>query len=401
MEILVLRAAVLLVLLPALLLLAYNLVLALVSLLPPRPRTRVPADFERPRMVVVIPAHDEEAAILPTLRACQALDYPAERLEIVVVADNCTDATAEVVRSHGMRVLERHDTRERGKGFALRWAFDQLLREEHDAFVVLDADCLFQPDALQRFAEAFAEGHRVLQANYVVSNPDASPISYALAVGNVIENDLYYAPKDVLGLMVALRGTGMVFAREVLEEHPWGAYSIVEDLDYSMALYRDGGDVTFLPDVPVFSAFPESAEQLRVQRGRWAGGNAQMGKVEAVQALVESMTTGRGILVDMALTILSQSRPLQLLLVLVGWALALGGAWFTGDRVLWGLFWLANALLGGLVLYLAAGILRLGLSPRRLSLLVQTPWVVGRLAWIALRGVVSGASMAWERTPRA
>ena len=409
MEILVLRLLAVLLLAPPTLLLAYNLFLALASVRARPSATRGAGDEivaavgdERPwpRLAVVIPAHDEEEQLGQTLADCQALDYPGGSFEIVVVADNCTDRTAAIARDAGVRCLERHDRGERGKGFALRWAFDQLLAEGHDAYVVLDADCRLDPGALREFGRELRGGARVLQAAYVVANPDASPISYALAVGNTIENDLYYAPKSRLGWVVALRGTGMVFAREVLEALPWGAYSIVEDLDYSMQLYRRGERVHYLPGVAVRSDFPQSLEQLRVQRGRWAGGNAIMGRRQALRALAEGLRRRSWIHLDMGLTVLSQSRPLQLLLVTAGWVVAALGLRLTADPGLRALLHLAHVLVLGYGVYLAWGVARLGMSGERGRLLLRAPLVVVRLAWIALRGVLGTGTGAWERTPR-
>ena len=111
-------------------------------------------------------------------------------------------------------------------------------------------------------------------------------MSYASAVGNALENDLFYEPKSKLGLAVLLRGTGMVFHREILERFPWKAYSVAEDVQYALQLIRNGVRITFLPDVRVFSPFPVTREQLTIQApavglGRGGAGQGRGDEVDA------------------------------------------------------------------------------------------------------------------------
>ena len=219
-------------------------------------------------------------------------------------------------------------------------------------------------------------------------------------MGNAIENDLYYAPKSALGWVVSLRGTGMVLHRDVLARHPWGAFSIVEDLDYSMALYRAGIEVTYLHDVNVSSWFPESIGQLRVQRERWAGGNVQMSKGQAVRLLIEGMTSRRWIVADMGLTILTQSRPLLVVLLGLGLAMSLIAWLVSGGAEAAAALALALFLNAGFAAYLAWGIARLGLSSHRLGLLLRAPAVIGQLVAISVRSAAGAGATGWERTPR-
>jgi cellulose synthase/poly-beta-1,6-N-acetylglucosamine synthase-like glycosyltransferase len=396
----VLRALGLLFAVSSVVLFLYNFTLALLSLVRRRGQTTPREVGQNLRFAIVVPAHNEERTIAATLHSCRAIDYPADKYDVFVIADNCTDDTAGVVCNHGIHCLERQDETQRGKGYALRWAFDQLLPKGYDAFVVLDADCRIDAHSLSVFADEMASRQAVLQANNTVSNPDDSAISYAVAVGNAMENQLYYRPKSELGLVVLLRGTGMVFRREVLERYPWGAFSIVEDMDYSISLYKNGLKVKFLPDVAVRSPSPVNFEQLAAQRSRWAGGNVQLGKVGAPKLLAEGIGKRKAIYVDMALTIVSQSKPLQLTSVSLLYLISTLGILLSRDRFFDGLFGLSNVLVIGYAVYILWGVLDLGLSLRRLKLLLQTPPVFVKLAVIALRSVLRGSAAAWDRTPR-
>jgi 1,2-diacylglycerol 3-beta-glucosyltransferase len=390
----------LVLLVPAVVCCAYYLSLATVQLLAGERRRQSGANAAH-TFAILIPAHNEEAALPATLAACAALDYPADRFTVYVVADNCDDRTAQVAAAAGAVVLERHDDVRRGKGPALAWALDHVLPLRPDAVVVLDADCRLDRHALREFDERLSSGDAVLQASYVAANPEESGISYAVAVGNVLENDLFYAPKSRLGLAVLLRGTGMVFRRDVLEQHPWRAHSITEDTEYTLELLRAGLHVRFLPHTRVLSDFPAHAGQLGVQRQRWAAGNLRFGRAQALRLMSEGIVRGRATLLDLGWTLLVLSRPLVLaealatLLVAALCAALVPGPFSAGLLV---------AGLGVIVLqglYVGLGVVRLGVSARRLALLGGSAAALARLLGITIRGLFGSRKLAWLRTPRA
>ncbi len=350
---------------------------------------------------ILIPAHDEEATLPATLAACAALDYPPDRFTVYVVADNCADRTAAVAAAAGAVVLERRDDERRGKGPALAWALGRVLPLRPDAVVVLDADCRLDRHALREFDRRLSAGDAVLQASYVAANPEESGISYAVAVGNVLENDLFYAPKSRWGLAVLLRGTGMVFRRDVLEAHPWRADSVTEDTEYTLELLRAGLRVRFLPHTRVTSDFPAHAGQLRVQRQRWAAGNFRFGRAQALRLMAEGILSRRGSLFDLGWTLLVVSRPLVLAEALAALLLcALCAALVPGPPSA-GLLTTAFSVVLLQGLYVGLGVVRLGLSRRRLALLAGSAAAFGRLLGITLLGVFGSHKLAWVRTPRA
>ena len=124
-------------------------------------RPRVPGrPADSTRFVVVIPAHNEELGVAGTVESVLRADYPSERRRVLVVADNCSDATAERAEQAGARVLVRHDAERRGKGYALAAAFEQVLQDpDVDAVVVVDADTEVTPNLLSAFGARFE--HRV------------------------------------------------------------------------------------------------------------------------------------------------------------------------------------------------------------------------------------------------
>jgi cellulose synthase/poly-beta-1,6-N-acetylglucosamine synthase-like glycosyltransferase len=378
------------------LVIGYKSLLVLVGLVRSCPSLPV-STLPLARFVIVIPAHDEETMITDVVECCRSMDYPADRFDVFVIADNCSDRTAELARAAGACVLERKDAAARGKGYALQWGFDRILPSDFDAVVVLDADCRMERHGLRVFDANLASGARVLQCRYVVDNPDECVMSYASAVGNLIENDWFYAPKSRLRLAVLLRGTGMVFDRSALRQVPWSAQSITEDVEYSLRLIRHEIPIKFLPEVRVFSSFPVSRDQLMVQRRRWAAGTIRVGCAEAFRLMAVGIWRRSLVLFDAGWTVLIVSRPLLVMLALLTYLLALSTWWVSSDGVAVAI---AAIELAAILCYFAVGVYGLGLNARRLRLLAAAPLVLVQLSWASLQGLAGIDRGSWRRTPR-
>jgi 1,2-diacylglycerol 3-beta-glucosyltransferase len=358
------------------------------------------SDESRHRFALIIPAHNEEDVIADTLESCKRLDYPTDRFAVFVLADNCTDRTAEIARLHGVHCLERHDPDNPGKGQALEWAFPQVLATACDAVAVIDADCVVDQHALQVFDHCLVAGNPVLQANYVMSNPDASTISYLARIGNVTEYDFFYAPKSDLGLSVTLVGTGMVFRRDILERHPWHATSVTEDTEYTLALTKARVRVRLVSNVAVRQAAAERFDQLRPQRKRWARGTLRLSRHQSFATVLEGICCRNLRLADFGWTLAVLSRPLVLahllMTVLVGGLLSV----LTTSRLFDGLFYASLAILAAQAVYFAVAVAAVGISWHRILLLLATPMAVLRLIGISVCGALSSETPRWERTPR-
>src|SRR5205814_5727398 len=121
----------------------------------------------RSRLAVLVPAHNEAELIDRCVASLQKQRYPSHLFRIVVVADNCTDDTAEIARFAGAEVLVRHQPTARGKGQALAWAIGHVFSDPKvpDAIVVVDADSVADADFLRRLEVEFAAGHESVQGN--------------------------------------------------------------------------------------------------------------------------------------------------------------------------------------------------------------------------------------------
>jgi cellulose synthase/poly-beta-1,6-N-acetylglucosamine synthase-like glycosyltransferase len=253
----------------------YQLTLLAAAAAWPRGRRagRTPAG-EPLRMTVLVPAHDEELSLPATLASLLAVDYPRDRCDFVVIADNCVDRTADIAREAGATVLERHDSTRLGKGHALAWALERLSARTTpaDAVVVVDADCTVTPNLLRSIDRRLRAGESAVQTSYSVANPDDSAASALRFAAFALVNTVRPLGKTNLGLSAGLLGTGMGFTAKLLEDHPWRAFTVTEDAEYQLRLILGGRRVAFAPEAGVASPMPTSLAASRDQNLRWEAG---------------------------------------------------------------------------------------------------------------------------------
>jgi cellulose synthase/poly-beta-1,6-N-acetylglucosamine synthase-like glycosyltransferase len=384
-------AAVLVVGLGLFLLTAYLLFLTLVAFVAPR-RVPAPGPAQR-RFAVLIPAHDEELVILRLLRSLDALDYPRDRFDVCVVADNCTDGTADIARTFGARVYERVDDVERAKGFALRWLLKQLAADAYDAFVVLDADSVVEPNLLRAFDARLAAGWRVIQAYYSVLNAQASAVAGLRYAALAALHYVRPLGRSALGLSVGLKGNGMCFSAPVLEQFAWNWFTLAEDVEFHLALVRAGVRVDFAWETCVRADMPVTLAQATTQNQRWEGGRLQLLRTHVPRLVVDGIRRLSPMRLDAAIE--QVIPPLSVPFVLGGLCFVLALAVGSIPAAL-----LAALSVLGQMLYLAAGLvlvraplsayLALGSAP------VYIAWKVGLYA----RALLNARAQSWIRTAR-
>lgn len=212
------------------------------------------------------------------LESLAALNYPRDRYTVYVIADNCTDGTALLARAAGwVRVYERADQTRRGKGYALNWILQRLEEEQraHDAYVVLDADSVVDPELLQAFARELAQGAEAAQAYNGVLNITDSPSSALRWMALALVNHVRPLGRNGLGSSSTLTGNGMCLRRSLLQRHPWQAFTIGEDYQYYLTVVEQGGRVRYVPEAIVRSEMPVTFEQMKTQDVRWESVGSQ------------------------------------------------------------------------------------------------------------------------------
>lgn len=235
------------------------------------------SDREPIRFLIIVPAHDEELLLGATLRSLRGLDYPSDAYSVAVVADNCTDATAQIAAAAGAHVLERRDETHIGKPAVLAWMAERLdAFAWADAVVVVDADCEVSPNLLAALVLRLSTGARAVQANYVVANPTSSWLTGLRSVAFTLDNYIKPLARERLGLSCGLFGTGMAFERTLVQQLPWRAFLLTEDYEYHLQLVEAGERVAFAPEAWIASSMPMSLQASHSQHARWEGGRLQL-----------------------------------------------------------------------------------------------------------------------------
>jgi cellulose synthase/poly-beta-1,6-N-acetylglucosamine synthase-like glycosyltransferase len=381
--------------LPVLAWTVYLGVLALLSRATPVP---APAGPPRTRFDVIVPAHDEEAGIAATVESLLATDYPRELRRVVVVADNCTDATAVRAAAAGAHVLERSDATRRGKGYALAYAFERTLAESAaDAVAVVDADTLVTPNLLRAFDARFRSGARAVQAHYGVANRDDSWRTRLMHIGFTLFHDVRSRARERLKVSAGLRGNGMAFSVDTLREVPHEAFSIVEDVEYGIRLGLVGHRVWSAGDAEVLGAMVSSERASRSQRRRWEGGRMALARQHAAPLLRAGVRRRSLTLLDLAFDVLVPPLSYVGLATLLG-TVAACTAWALGHARWWAVAPWCVAI-AALALYVARGLVLARVGFRGVLDLLRAPvYVIWKVA-LALRP--SGSQKGeWVRTTR-
>ncbi len=237
-----------------------------------RKRRRAATSMRPQRLLVLIPAHDEELLIGDCVRSLLALQYPPTHLGVVVIADNCSDRTAALARAAGARCLERHDRKLAGKPRAIAWALEQVRLSDYDAVAIIDADTVVDRNFVAELNAKAPLRAKAVQGFFDLSNPDETPITRMSAVLATATHQFAYPLKGRAGLNVPLVGNGMVIGTDVLGRYGWHAFSICEDWEMFALLTERGVAIESAPRARILSQEARSLNQSSTQRQRWTAG---------------------------------------------------------------------------------------------------------------------------------
>lgn len=300
------------------------------------------------RLAVLVPAHNEATGISATLSSIRSQLKPTDRL--LVVADNCTDATADIARCCGAEVIERQQADLRGKGYALDFGLKHLASDPPQVLVVVDADCTLDEGCLRYLAEACVRSGRPVQALYLMNAPTEAPLRLRLAAFTWrIKNWLRPLGALRLGVPCPLMGTGMAFPWQLIRQANLASGHLVEDMKLGIDLARVGHPPLFVPEARVDSVFPLSNDAAQAQRSRWEHGHLSTLASDGPSLLWGAVSARDARLTLMALDLMVP--PLTLLLGLVLLDFLLGSVLASVIGV-----WPMGIALTGLILVLAASI---------------------------------------------
>jgi cellulose synthase/poly-beta-1,6-N-acetylglucosamine synthase-like glycosyltransferase len=385
------RIIVLIIAIPATLSCAYLLFLTLLS-----GRLSVPArSSQKLRFDVVVPAHNEESSITRTVSSLQRMQWPAELFRVVVVADNCTDATASVARQGGAHVLERQDLALRGKGYALAHAFAWSIADGFaSALVVVDADAEVSPNLLEAFAARIERGARAMQAHYGILNPAASWRTQLISIAKGAFHIVRSRARERLGLSSGIRGNGWCVTHELLHQVPYRFYSLTEDTEFGIALGLAGCRVEYAGEADANADMAVSEKVARSQRQRWEQGRFQLVRTSTLPLLAAAVRRPSLVCFDLAMDLMV--LPLSYLvanLLLLGVAAAVLRLWDPAATL--GVWWALGCLIA-LAVHVLRGWQLSGVGLRGLLALIHVPGFILWRIWLLL----GRKSSDWVRTDR-
>ena len=351
---------------------------------------------EVPRLLFLVPAHDEELLIAGCVRSLVGMNYPRGKTRIIVIADNCSDQTAEIARTEGAEALIRVDRDAPGKPRALAWALDQIELRDWDACVIVDADSTVAPGFATGVAKLAPLNDIAFQSNIGMLNEFEN---WLTRLGGVLARCRYevtYPLKQSAGLNCPINGNGMGFGTNLLIRDGWRAFSITEDSE-QYAVYTEAGvPIRHASEADLFAQEPRSLDQGVTQRRRWLAGRIRIIRDWAVRLVVSPRISWHQKL-D-AFVELGLASPVLHLLVaaLVVVAALVGIRGTTG----WWIAALAAASLTGLAISTIVVIARHPQPWRTLSSFVLLPvYAVWRLV-VLVRTIVTLRDTTWRRTAR-
>lgn len=339
---------------------------------------------------------ERETSSLPTLTDILAEIGPRDRL--LVVADNCSDDTAEVARSAGAEVIERRDDENRGKGHALDYGIRHLSGAAPEVVIIVDADCRLENGAIDTLAERASATGRPIQALYLMHAPDESSVNEQVSEFTWrLKNWVRPLGLTNLGLPCQLVGTGMAFPWSTLNAANLATGALTEDLKLGLDLALKGHLPLFCPSAVVRSYFASSSQGRNTQQQRWEQGHREL-IFSTVPRVLSSAFASRDLrLMAMALDLAVPPLFLLVLLLSAVFAITASGAVLGLSAVP---FYISGSAIAALVLSIVIawfGYGRDALPPR--SLVSIVPYVYSKLHhYIRILG--GSRATTWVRTDR-
>ena len=253
----------------------YQLIVSICSLI--KLKDKPILENKQNRFMAIIPAHNEAAVVANLVESLKNQDYPKDKYDIYVIADNCTDNTAQIAKNAGAIVYERFDKEKKTKGFALQWFLAQKIKEDapYDAFCIFDADNVADKNFLKAMNKKLCQGENVVQGYRDIKNPTDNWITAGYAIFYWMMNRFYHLARYNLGLSPLLNGTGFMVRFDIIKPTGWDTKTLTEDIEFSLKNIIEGRKLGWATDAIVYDEQPTSFRQSWSQRERWTVGHIQ------------------------------------------------------------------------------------------------------------------------------
>lgn len=238
-------------------------------------------ETELHRYAVLISARNEENVIESLVNSIHHQDYNQELIDIYVIADNCTDNTADSAENAGATVFVRNDMKNVGKGYALDYAIKRIFGDKgedfYDGFMVFDADNLLDTNFISAMNKTFSDGYKIVTSYRNSTNYGTNWITAGYALWYIRESAFLNHSRMLCGSGCAISGTGFLMHKDIVKElNGWGYYLLTEDIEFSIANAIKGERIAFCSEAILYDEQPRTFKQSWTQRLRWARGFLQV-----------------------------------------------------------------------------------------------------------------------------
>ena len=287
---------------------------------------------------VLISARNESAVIAQLIQSIKQQNYPKKLITVFVVADNCTDHTAEIARQAGAVVYERFNKEQVGKGYALDWLLKNIAKDygedAFDGYFVFDADNILDENYVAEMNKVFGSGYRVITSYRNSKNYGDNWISAGYALWFLRESKYLNGARMICHSSCAISGTGFLVSSKIIQKnHGWKHHLLTEDIEFSVDSIVHGEVIGYCEKAILYDEQPIRFKEAWNQRLRWAKGFYQV-FANYGKNLIKGCFTGRRFqCYDMLMTI-APATLLTLLTVFVNGGFLLSGLLTGNEAVL-------------------------------------------------------------------
>ena len=233
------------------------------------------------RFAVVISARNESNVIGNLIKSIKEQKYKSELVDIFVIADNCTDNTAEIAREAGAIVYERFNKEQVGKGYALDWMFNIIQKDyaekAYEAYIIFDADNILDPNYIAEMNKVFDNGYRIITSYRNSKNYDGNWIAAGYSLWFLREARYLNNARMHLGTSCAISGTGFLVSADVIKDNNgWIHHLLTEDIEFTIDSVIKGEKIGYCANAVLYDEQPTQFRQSYTQRLRWAKGFYQV-----------------------------------------------------------------------------------------------------------------------------
>lgn len=234
------------------------------------------------RFAFIIAARNEQAVIGNLINSIKQQNYPAELIDVIVVADNCTDDTAQIAREHGAICYERFNNMLVGKGYALDYCFNKIVEQfgdytAYDGYFIFDADNVIDKNYVKEMNKVFDRGYNVITSYRNSKNYDTNWITSGYSLWFIREAKYLNNPRMMLKTSCAVSGTGFLVNSSIIKKNNgWKFNLLTEDIQFSVVNILEGEKIGYCESAMFYDEQPTTFKQSWNQRMRWSKGFYQV-----------------------------------------------------------------------------------------------------------------------------